>query len=130
MCVFCKIIDGTIPSYKVYEDDYVLAILDISQATYGHTLVLPKNHVENILEADSETMNKVFEVVRILSKVGAFCELAPGKDGLIHISKMSDKRIEKVEDVLQIGDKVKVMETRPLSKDKRWRLVEIVEKAK
>lgn len=67
MCVFCKIIDGTIPSYKVYEDDYVLAVLDISQATYGHTLVLPKKHVENILEADSETMNKVFEVVRILS---------------------------------------------------------------
>jgi polyribonucleotide nucleotidyltransferase len=50
----------------------------------------------------------IAEVVRILSKVGAFCELAPGKDGLIHISKMSDKRIDKVEDVLQIGDKVKV----------------------
>ncbi|MBE5756254.1 MAG: polyribonucleotide nucleotidyltransferase [Clostridiales bacterium] len=48
------------------------------------------------------------EVVRILPKVGAFCELAPGKDGLIHISKMSEKRIESVEEVLSIGDKVKV----------------------
>ncbi|MCQ2399420.1 MAG: polyribonucleotide nucleotidyltransferase, partial [Clostridia bacterium] len=48
------------------------------------------------------------EVVRILPKVGAFCELAPGKDGLIHISKMSEKRIESVEEVLNIGDKVKV----------------------
>ena len=48
------------------------------------------------------------EVVRILPKVGAFCELAPGKDGLIHISKMSDKRIESVEEVLHIGDQVKV----------------------
>ncbi|MBO7186901.1 MAG: S1 RNA-binding domain-containing protein, partial [Clostridia bacterium] len=48
------------------------------------------------------------EVVRILPKVGAFCELAPGKDGLIHISKMSDKRIDSVEEVLHIGDKVKV----------------------
>ncbi len=47
-------------------------------------------------------------VVRILPKVGAFVELAPGKDGMIHISKMSEKRIESVEEVLQIGDIVKV----------------------
>lgn len=47
-------------------------------------------------------------VVRILSKVGAFVEFAPGKDGMIHISKMSDKRIDSVEDVLAIGDTVKV----------------------
>ncbi len=47
-------------------------------------------------------------VVRILPKVGAFVEFAPKKDGMIHISKMSDKRIESVEDVLQIGDMVKV----------------------
>ena len=50
----------------------------------------------------------ISEVVRILPKVGAFCELAPGKDGLIHISKMSEKRINTVEEVLHIGDKVKV----------------------
>ena len=50
----------------------------------------------------------ISEVVRILPKVGAFCELAPGKDGLIHISKMSEKRINSVEEVLHIGDKVKV----------------------
>ncbi len=47
-------------------------------------------------------------VVRVLSKVGAFVEFAPGKDGMIHISKMSDKRIEQVEDVLNVGDTVKV----------------------
>ncbi len=50
----------------------------------------------------------ISEVVRILPKTGAFCELAPGKDGMIHISKMSDKRINSVEEVLSIGDKVKV----------------------
>ncbi len=50
----------------------------------------------------------ITEVVRILPKTGAFCELAPGKDGMIHISKMSDKRIDSVEEVLSIGDKVKV----------------------
>ncbi len=47
-------------------------------------------------------------VVRILPKVGAFCELTPMKDGMIHISKMSEKRIESVEEVLSIGDTVKV----------------------
>ena len=47
-------------------------------------------------------------VVRILPKVGAFCELAPGKDGMIHISKMSEKRINSVEEVLAVGDTVKV----------------------
>ena len=47
-------------------------------------------------------------VVRILSTMGAFVEFAPGKDGMIHISKLSDRRIEKVEDVLNVGDVVKV----------------------
>ena len=47
--VFCRIIDGEIPSTKVYEDDDVLAILDISQTTKGHTLVIPKKHYDNFL---------------------------------------------------------------------------------
>lgn len=42
-CIFCKIINGDIPSYKVYEDDDVLAFLDITQVTPGHTLLIPKN---------------------------------------------------------------------------------------
>ena len=54
-CIFCKIISGEIPSSKVYEDDKVLAFLDISQATKGHTLVIPKEHVRNILEMSAET---------------------------------------------------------------------------
>ena len=46
-CIFCKIIAGEIPSYKVYEDDLVYAFLDISQNTPGHTLLVPKEHVAN-----------------------------------------------------------------------------------
>ena len=56
MCIFCDIISGKIPSSKVYEDDDVLAILDVSQVTFGHTLVMPKKHVADILEADEETV--------------------------------------------------------------------------
>ena len=68
----------------------------------------------------------ISEVVRILPKVGAFCELAPGKDGLIHISKMSSKRIESVEEVLHIGDKVKVEIIKIGEKGIDLKLLEIV----
>ena len=61
-CIFCKIISGEIPSSKVYEDDKVLAFLDISQATKGHTLVIPKEHVRNILEMSAETAETVLLV--------------------------------------------------------------------
>ncbi len=59
-CIFCKIIAGDIPSVKVYEDDTVLAFLDISQATPGHTLVVPKQHVADIFEYDAELAAAVF----------------------------------------------------------------------
>ena len=49
MCIFCKIINNEIPSYKIYEDEYTLAFLDLSQATKGHTLIVPKKHFANIL---------------------------------------------------------------------------------
>lgn len=64
MCIFCKIINGEIPSSKVYEDDDVLAILDISQATLGHTLVMPKKHYANILEIPSDEYTKVMLKVK------------------------------------------------------------------
>ena len=68
MCIFCDIIEGKIPSKVVYEDEDVMAILDVSQVTYGHTLVMPKKHVANILEADSYTAAKCMETVRVLAK--------------------------------------------------------------
>ena len=85
--IFCRIIDGEIPCVKVYEDDDVLAILDISQTTKGHTLVIPKAPCSDFLSAPKEILNKVFAVaqrigqaqssilgakgVNILSNVGA-----------------------------------------------------------
>lgn len=64
MCLFCKIINGEIPCYKVYEDNDFLAFLDISQATVGHTLVIPKKHVANVFELDDETASKMLIVVK------------------------------------------------------------------
>jgi histidine triad (HIT) family protein len=62
-CIFCKIINGEIPSAKVFENEHVYAFLDISQVTKGHTLVVPKVHKENIYELTPEIASKVFEVI-------------------------------------------------------------------
>lgn len=58
-CIFCKIIDGEIPSHTVYEDENMIAFLDVNPVSKGHTLVVPKEHVENIHEA--EGMNYLFD---------------------------------------------------------------------
>ena len=68
MCIFCKIINHEIPSAVVYEDQDVLAILDISQVTKGHTLVMPKKHVRNILEAVDETAEACIRTAKMLAK--------------------------------------------------------------
>ncbi|WP_153124767.1 HIT family protein [Peribacillus tepidiphilus] len=62
-CIFCKIINGDIPSAKVFENEHVLAFLDIGQVTKGHTLVIPKIHKENIYELTPEIAKNIFEVV-------------------------------------------------------------------
>ena len=68
MCVFCKIINNEFSSYKVYEDEEVLAILDLSQTTYGHTLVMPKKHYDNMLAIPQNEWAHLMEVVKILSE--------------------------------------------------------------
>ena len=53
-CIFCKIRDGEIPGHILYENEDVLVFLDITQNTKGHTLIIPKTHVNNVYELDSE----------------------------------------------------------------------------
>ena len=67
-CIFCKIINKEIPGKIIYEDDVCIAFLDLSQATYGHTLVIPKKHFENILEVDAQTLAHVMQVTQKLAK--------------------------------------------------------------
>lgn len=62
-CIFCKIIRKEIPGHVLYEDDQVLAFLDISQTTKGHTLVIPKKHIIDVFEMTEEDMAHVFKVV-------------------------------------------------------------------
>ena len=70
MCIFCKIAKGEIPCYKIYEDNDFLAFLDLSQATKGHTLIIPKKHYDNIFSLDEkiDIMRPVVTVAKALKK--------------------------------------------------------------
>ncbi len=62
-CIFCKIANGELPSEKVYEDEKVLAFMDISPVSKGHTLIIPKHHAENVYELNEETAAHLFSIV-------------------------------------------------------------------
>ena len=61
-CIFCKIIDGSIPSTVVYEDSDFKAIMDISPAAKGHVLILPKKHCADLLSIDEDVASKALKV--------------------------------------------------------------------
>tara|TARA_Y100000310_G_C20418029_1_gene685296 strand:- start:167 stop:571 length:405 start_codon:yes stop_codon:yes gene_type:complete len=68
-CIFCKILKGKIPCHKVYEDDKVLAFLDIHPATRGHTLVIPKKHYKDINDFPGEEFGEFMKSVQKVAKV-------------------------------------------------------------
>ena len=68
MCIFCNIVNKEIPSCCVYEDETVMAFLDISQVTKGHTLVIPKQHYDSFLECDNETLVHLMSIAQMLAK--------------------------------------------------------------
>ena len=77
-CIFCAIAAGEIPSFKVYEDDLVVAYLDINPFTKGHTLVIPKSHSQDLLETPDETLAAIIARVK---KVAAHLKAALPCDG-------------------------------------------------
>ena len=68
-CVFCKIINGEIPSEKVYEDNKVLAFKDINPAAPIHVLVIPKEHVQNVLEITLENKEMISDIFLAINKI-------------------------------------------------------------
>lgn len=71
-CVFCKIVSGEIPSYKIYEDEKVMAFLDINPYAPGHTLIIPKEHTLDIMTIPDDTLNyimiKAKEIASLVTK--------------------------------------------------------------
>ena len=72
-CVFCKIVKGEIPSYKLYEDEKIMAFLDINPYAPGHTLIIPKEHTLDITTISEDTLN------HIMSKAREIALLVTGK---------------------------------------------------
>ncbi|SFB83455.1 histidine triad (HIT) family protein [Alkalibacterium subtropicum] len=93
-CIFCKIIEGDIPSRKVYEDDDVIAILDMSQVTKGHTLVISKDHVRNILDYSDELAARVFsKVPNIARAVKSFDPDCKGLNVLMNNEEIASQSV-------------------------------------
>ena len=66
-CLFCGIANGKVPNYKIFEDEFTLAFLDIANDVDGHTIVIPKKHVENIVDCDDETITYLMNTVKLVS---------------------------------------------------------------
>ena len=68
-CIFCKIANGEIPSYKVYEDDKVFAFLDANPDSDGHTLIIPKNHFTDLDDIDLDTLKSINSASKKIKKI-------------------------------------------------------------
>ena len=77
-CVFCKIASGQIPSIKIYEDDVVVAFLDIRPVSDGHTLVMPRQHFDQVHNCPPEVLGQVFSR---MAKIAGAIASATGADG-------------------------------------------------
>ncbi|MFA5755435.1 MAG: HIT family protein [Candidatus Paceibacterota bacterium] len=67
-CIFCKIVKGEIPSYKIYEDDLVFAFLDINPTSLGHTLIVPKKHNKDIFDIEEEYLKRIILVSKKIAQ--------------------------------------------------------------
>lgn len=68
-CIFCKIVNGEVPAKKIYEDEKTIAFLSIEPLTFGHTLVIPKEHYEDIFDMPEELLKEVFVSVKKVSEI-------------------------------------------------------------
>ena len=86
-CIFCKILNGEIPSLKVYEDEYTMVFMDIAKDVDGHMVAIPKKHIKNILDCDVDTLSQLMSTVK---KVANYCVDKCGYEG-VNLLNASDE---------------------------------------
>ena len=86
-CIFCKIVNGEIPSLKVYEDEYTVVFMDIAKDVDGHMVAIPKKHIKNILDCDVDTLSQLMSTVK---KVANYCVDECGYEG-VNLLNASDE---------------------------------------
>ena len=69
MDIFCKIVNGEIPSNCIYEDDIVKVIMDVNPVSDGHCLVIPKKHYQDLYDIDDEVLSHILKIGRRVSKI-------------------------------------------------------------
>lgn len=92
-CVFCKIISGEIPCHKVYEDNQILAFLDISQTTRGHTLVVTKEHFQNFLYVPKDLLSRAISVAQQIAQAEVASLGAKGVNILINTNEVAGQTV-------------------------------------
>lgn len=93
-CIFCKIIRGEIPCTKVYEDQDILAFLDISQVTAGHTLVVTKEHFDNILYVPKDLLGKAFSAAQKIAQAEVTSLGAKGINILVNTNEVAGQTVK------------------------------------
>ena len=68
-CIFCKINDGSIPSFTIYENEVLRVFLDINPDTNGHLLIIPKKHYKDLMEIDNDTLVSIMNTAREMKKL-------------------------------------------------------------
>ena len=68
-CIFCKIVNGEIPSYTLYEDDIVKVFLDVNPDTNGHTLIVPKKHYTDLFDIDDNTLMHIMNTAKKINQL-------------------------------------------------------------
>ncbi len=91
-CIFCKIVSGEIPSFKVYEDEKVYAFADINPITEGHTLIIPKAHAENLWEISEKNITAIH---RASKKIAVAMQAVLGPVG-IAVLQLNGKVVNQV----------------------------------
>lgn len=92
-CIFCKIAKGEIPCHKVYEDDKILAFLDISQTTKGHTLVITKEHFDNFLYVPKDLLSQAISVAQKIAQASVTSLNAKGVNILINTNEAAGQTV-------------------------------------
>src|SRR3989338_1535482 len=82
-CIFCQIISGKVQSRKVYDDDLVVAILDVNPANPGHTLIMPKEHYSIMPQMPDEEVSHIFIVAKALSNASLRALEAQGSNIIV-----------------------------------------------
>lgn len=78
-CIFCKIVKGELPSFKIYEDEKSLAFLDINPIRPGHTILIPKDHYRDLLDTPDELLE---HLIKVGKKVARAVKLGTGSDAI------------------------------------------------